>query len=67
MELGSHRSLGEFVSKLQREHPDWEVVPAFGLGNALHANFYEDWLLADHVESYANAVRQFIEKLETLL
>ena len=67
MELGTHRSLGEFVSKLQREHPDWELVPAFGLGNALHTNFYEDWLPADHVELYANVVRKFIEKLQTLL
>ncbi len=57
IELGTHRSLGEFVSKLQKEHPDWDLVPAFGLGNALHANFYEDWLPADHVEIYAKVVR----------
>jgi len=67
VELGTHRSLGEFVSRLQREHPDWELVPALGLANALHANFYEDWLPPDHVESHAVVVREFIERLQTLL
>ena len=67
LELGTHRSLGEFVSKLQSEHPDWDLVPAFGLGNALHTNFYEDWLPPDHVELYGDVIRHFIEKLQTLL
>lgn len=67
IELGTHRSLGEFVSRLQREHRDWELVPAFGLGNALHTNFYEDWMPPDHVEIYADVVRNFVEDLRTLL
>lgn len=67
VELGTHRSLGEFVSRLQKEHPEWDLVPAFGLGNALHMNFYEDWLPPDHVELYANVIREFIERLQTLL
>ncbi len=67
VELGTHRSLGEFVSRLQKEHPEWDLVPAFGLGNTLHTNFYEDWLPPDHVELYANVVREFIERLRTLL
>ena len=67
VELGTHRRLGEFISKLQKEHPDWDLVPAFGLGNALHTNFYEDWLPPGPCGNVRPRVRQFIENLRTLL
>ena len=33
---------------------------------ALHQNFYENWLTAEMVADYADAVRPLVEKLKTL-
>ena len=67
VELGTHRSLGEFVSRLSREHPRWNLIDSFNYAQSLHQNFYEDWLPADHVERGAEVVRDFVEKLRGLL
>lgn len=65
--LGSHRSLGEFIEKLHKEHPDWNLMRAFNAANSLHMNFYEDWLPPNIVRDGAEAVRDLVEKLRTLL
>ena len=65
--LGTHRSLGEFIVKLQKEHPEWELIDAFSIANNLHMNFYEDWMPAEIVEKNAQTVKEFVEKLKGLL
>ncbi len=65
--LGSHRSLGEFVEKLHKEHPEWNLMRAFNAANSLHMNFYEDWLPPGIVRDGAEAVHELVEKLRTFL
>jgi len=67
LRLGTHRSLGEFIVKLQKEHPEWGLIDAFSIANNLHMNFYEDWMPAEIVERNAQTVRDFVEKLKGLL
>ncbi len=66
-ELGTHRSVGNFVSKLAREKPDWNLIQAFSVASALHTNFYEDHMPPDHVLSNAEIVKEFVAKLKSLL
>lgn len=66
LELGTHRSLGDFVVKLHREHPDWNLMGAFREANALHTNFYEDWLPPEIVRDGANVVKDLVTKLKRL-
>lgn len=65
--LGTRRSIGEFVDRLHREHPDWRLREAFAYANSLHTNFYEDWLTEDFVIEAAEKVRQFMRKLKSSL
>ncbi len=65
--LGTHRSLGEFISELHREHPAWGLLRNFNAANSLHTNFYEDWLPPDVVLDGADAVRDLVSKLKPLL
>ena len=64
LQLGTHRSLGEFVVKLHKEHPDLGLMSAFRDANALHTNFYEDWLPPELVLDGARAAKEFVEKLK---
>lgn len=66
-ELGTHRSIGEFITKLHKEHPEWSLIMAFNFANSLHTNFYENYLPKEHVETGATVVREFVSKLKTLL
>ncbi len=65
--LGSHRSLGEFIEDLHKEHPEWKLLRAFNAANSLHMNFYEDWLPPAVVRDGADAVRELVQNLKTLL
>jgi len=66
LELGTHRSLGDFVVKLHKENPDWNLIGAFHVANSLHMNYYEDWLPDEAVFEGAKAVKEFVVKLRTL-
>ncbi|MCP8321470.1 MAG: PaREP1 family protein [archaeon] len=49
IKLGTHRSIAEFVTKLHKEHREWDLMSAFAHAERLHVNFYEDHLPEDHV------------------
>jgi len=49
LSLGTHRSIAEFVSKLNEEHPEWRLKDVFRHAESLHTNFYEDHLPEDYV------------------
>jgi len=66
-ELGTHGSLGEFVTKLHKEHPDWNLIDAFNYANSLHVNFYEDHLSPEHVLRGEKMVKEFVKWMKTLL
>jgi len=65
--LGSHRSLAEYVERLHREHPELDLARAFDAAEGLHMNFYEDHLPEATIRRRAEAVRDFIKKMERLL
>jgi len=63
----AHRSISEFVSKLDEERPDLELALLFHVANSLHTNFYEDWFDAKMVVKGAEAVRTFVERMKEFL
>jgi hypothetical protein len=66
-ELGTHRSLWEFVTKLHKEHPDWNLIDSFNYASNLHVNFYEDHLPPEIVLRGEKMVKEFVKRLKTLL
>lgn len=65
--LGTHRSIGEFVTKLHKEHPDWNLMDSFSIASNLHVNFYEDYMPPEHVLRGEKIVKEFVKRLRTLL
>jgi len=66
-QLGTHRSIGEFVTTLHKEHPDWNLIDSFNFANSLHVNFYEDHLPLEHVLRGEKIVKEFVKRLKSLL
>lgn len=67
MELKTHADLWEFTTKLSSELGDPEILKLFATANYLHQNFYENVMTFEAVRASAEAVKQFIEKIEKLL
>jgi len=67
VELRSHRDLWQFVDKLADELTDPDIVKLFSIANALHQNFYEDWMPLSAVKRDLEAINQLNEKLEKLV
>ncbi|MEM0349995.1 MAG: PaREP1 family protein [Candidatus Caldarchaeum sp.] len=65
--LGTHRSLWEFVHKLDEERPGMNLIEGFRAAESLHVNFYEDHLPEKVVELTVEQVKEFIEKMKKLL
>lgn len=42
--LGTHKSLATFLVKLNKEHPELDLMRGFDAAEGLHINFYEDHL-----------------------
>jgi HEPN domain-containing protein len=66
-DLGTHRSIGEFVTKLHKEHPDWNLIDSFNYASSLHVNFYEDHMPPEDVKRGESVVKEFVKRLKTLL
>lgn len=66
VELRSHRDLWEFITKLNKENPDWNLLNTFHIANSFHTNFYENWLTAEAVANGVEVIRTFTEKLKKL-
>lgn len=63
MSLGTHRSIAEFVSKLDKDHPEWMLRNVFRHAESLHTNFYEDHLPEDYVVESKEVILRAISKL----
>lgn len=63
VELRSHAGLWEFVDKLAEKLGDQEVRHLWRTANALHQNFYENWMPPREVELSVMDVKSFLEKL----
>jgi len=67
LELKTHADLWSFTTKLSSELRDSEILKLFATANYLHQNFYENAMTPEAVKASADAVKQFIEKVEKLL
>ena len=67
IELGTHSSLWEFVSKLNKEHADWGLLDQFSYAGNLHTNFYEGWLTEDYVKRGLEVAQNFVTHVKSLL
>lgn len=65
--LGTHRSIGDFILNLHKEHPDWDLMDAFYVANTLHTNFYENWLNPEYITKGGKVIEEFVKKLRRLL
>jgi len=66
IELGTHASLWDFVSQLDKEHPELRLKRDFSYAGNLRQNFYEDWLGRDYMEEGLTIMKSFVEKLRSL-
>ena len=63
---GRHRDLFPVVKRIAEETGQPEIRALFNTANILHANFYENWLPEDMVESNIADVKDLLSRLETL-
>ncbi len=66
LELGTHRSVSEFMSNLDKEIPELGLWDMFIKARELHSNFYEDELPPERVKQHSEAVKELIEKLRRI-
>ena len=67
LELKTHADLWSFTTKLSSELGDPEILTLFATANYLHQNFYENAMTLEAVKASAQAVKQFVNKIEKLL
>ena len=63
---GRHRDLFPVVNRIAAETGQPEISFMFDAANTLHANFYENWLPDDMVEDKIAAVKELLDRLESL-
>ena len=63
----SHAALYAVIDRLVKETGDDGIHLRFGMANALHQNFYENWGSTDYVAGGLAHVRELLDKLEPLL
>ena len=61
----NHYLLSEAVQRMATEMGDDTILSLFLSANALHTNFYEDWLSKDVVEVGLRDVQLLLDKLES--
>lgn len=66
-QLRTHAELWAYVERLQREHPDLNLLDDFAYANTLHQNFYEGTLGLDSVTRGSQVIKDFVVKLKRLL
>ena len=55
---GGHRRIVDVVQQVADEHNRQGLIRLFGIAQALHTNFYEDWLDSDTVSIYLDDVKE---------
>jgi hypothetical protein len=64
-ELGSRAALWEYVDELAERLGDAELRRLWRTANALHQNFYENWMPPREVELSVRGVKALLEKLRS--
>ncbi len=62
--LGSHRSIAQYLLKLDKEHPELKLHDAFAHADKLHTNFYEDHLPAEDILRSAEILKKAIRRMD---
>ena len=62
----SHGLIVDIAKQVSDEQGRPDLLQLFGVTQALHTNFYEDWLAADAVEVYLDAVKTLLPELESV-
>ena len=60
----THAHAYQVVNNLTRLTADRRIREWFNQADALHTNFYEDWMDEADIRSYAEGVNQLIDRLE---
>ncbi len=60
----SHGLIIDVAKQVADEQGRPDLVAMFGLAQALHTNFYENWLDTDVIEIYLNDVKKLLSELE---
>ncbi len=63
---GGHRRIVDVAKQVADEQKRQDLITLFGIAQALHINFYEDWLDSDIVEIYLNEVKKLLPELERI-
>jgi len=61
--LDTHRSIAEFISKLDKDYPKWKLREVFRHTESLHVNFSEDHLPEDYVLGSKKIIEDTIKKM----
>lgn len=65
--LNTHGKMKEFVKHLAQEFQDRGVLDGFKKGEALHANYYHNWVDKETFAEYSDRVILLLHKLESFL
>ena len=63
---GSHTLIVDVAQQVADEENRPDLITLFGNAQALHTNFYEDWLLSDTVTIYLDNVKRLLPELERI-
>ena len=63
---GSHTLIVDVAQQVADEEDRPDLITLFGNAQALHTNFYEDWLSTDTVTIYLNNVKRLLPELERI-
>lgn len=63
---GGHRRIVDVIQQVADEYGRRDLIPLFGTAQALHTNFYEDWLDSDTIAIYMEDARRLRLQLEQL-
>ncbi|HID28123.1 MAG TPA: hypothetical protein EYP22_09990 [Methanosarcinales archaeon] len=66
-ELRSHCELWEYASNISESLRDEEISILWHSANALHTNFYENWMPLREVRRGVRNVKRFVEKLKRMM
>ena len=61
-----HRRLVDVAQQVADEQNRQDLISLFGTAQALHINFYEDWLETDTVSRYMDDVKKLLPELEQI-
>ena len=65
--IKTHEGIKFFLAQIARELKDESINNTILIADALHQNFYEDWLTPDTVIQDAKIVEKLIKKLKPLV